>query len=46
MEDMLDADVPAAPRSYAFIQFSTGDGVARLVLNRAPANVLSVEMLE
>jgi cyclohexa-1,5-dienecarbonyl-CoA hydratase len=45
MEDMLDADVPAAPRSYAFIQFSTGDGVARLVLNRAPANVLSVEVL-
>ena len=45
MEDSLDADVPAAPRSYAFIQFSTADGVARLTLNRPPANVLSVEVL-
>ena len=45
MEDILDADAPATPRSYAFIQFSTADGVARLVLNRPPANVLSVEVL-
>ena len=45
MEDMLDADVPPAPRSYAFIQFSAADGVARLTLNRPPANVLSVEVM-
>jgi cyclohexa-1,5-dienecarbonyl-CoA hydratase len=45
MEDILDADVPVAPRSYAFIQFSRANGVARLVLNRPPANVLSVEVL-
>jgi cyclohexa-1,5-dienecarbonyl-CoA hydratase len=45
MEDILDTDVPAAPRSYAFIQFSRANGVARLVLNRPPANVLSVEVL-
>jgi cyclohexa-1,5-dienecarbonyl-CoA hydratase len=44
-DDLLDADVPAAPRPYSFIQFSTAGGVARLVLNRPPANVLSVEML-
>jgi cyclohexa-1,5-dienecarbonyl-CoA hydratase len=45
MEDMLNADVLAAPRSYAFIQFSTADGVARITLNRPPANVLSVEVM-
>jgi cyclohexa-1,5-dienecarbonyl-CoA hydratase len=45
MEDILDADVPVAPRSYAFIYFSRANGVARLVLNRPPANVLSVEVL-
>jgi cyclohexa-1,5-dienecarbonyl-CoA hydratase len=45
MEDTVDSDVPAPPRAYAFLQFSTADGVARLVLNRPPANVLSVEML-
>jgi cyclohexa-1,5-dienecarbonyl-CoA hydratase len=44
-EETADADVPAAPRAYAFIQLSAADGVARLVLNRPPANVLSVEML-
>jgi cyclohexa-1,5-dienecarbonyl-CoA hydratase len=44
-DDLLDADVPPAPRAYSFIQFSTAGGVARLVLNRPPANVLSVEML-
>jgi cyclohexa-1,5-dienecarbonyl-CoA hydratase len=45
MEDTLDADVPAAPRSYSFIQFAAAQGVARLTLNRPPANVLSVEVL-
>ena len=45
MEDTLNADVLAAPRSYAFIQFSAADGVARLTLNRPPANVLSVEVM-
>jgi cyclohexa-1,5-dienecarbonyl-CoA hydratase len=45
MEDTLDDDIPAAPRSYAFIQFAAANGVARLTLNRPPANVLSVEVL-
>jgi cyclohexa-1,5-dienecarbonyl-CoA hydratase len=33
-------------REYRFIQLETEDGVTRLTLNRPPANVLSVEMLE
>ena len=45
MDDLMDAEAAAAPRSYAFIQFAAADGVARLVLNRPPANVLSVEVL-
>jgi cyclohexa-1,5-dienecarbonyl-CoA hydratase len=36
----------AGARSYQFIQFDTAAGVARLTLNRAPANVLSLEMME
>jgi cyclohexa-1,5-dienecarbonyl-CoA hydratase len=45
MEDLQDADVPAAPRSYSFIHFSTAEGVARITLNRPPANVLSIEVM-
>jgi cyclohexa-1,5-dienecarbonyl-CoA hydratase len=45
MDELMDAEVPAAPRPFAFIQFGAADGVARLVLNRPPANVLSVEVL-
>jgi cyclohexa-1,5-dienecarbonyl-CoA hydratase len=44
MDDLQD-DVQAAPRSYSFIQFAVAEGVARLTLNRPPANVLSVEVL-
>jgi cyclohexa-1,5-dienecarbonyl-CoA hydratase len=42
-----DIDEYLAPRSdqYQLIQFSVEQGIARLVLNRAPANVLSVEMM-
>lgn len=45
MDDLQDADVQAAPRAYTFIQFALADGVARITLNRPPANVLSVEVL-
>lgn len=47
--DPSDFDVyaaAAATRSYQFIQFESAAGVARLTLNRAPANVLSLEMMD
>lgn len=47
LEDRQDVDVYAAsPRSYQFIQVDTVQGVARIVLNRPPANVLSIDMME
>ena len=46
MDDLQqDADVQAAPRAYSFIQLAVAEGVARVTLNRPPANVLSVEVL-
>jgi cyclohexa-1,5-dienecarbonyl-CoA hydratase len=48
-EDPHDVDVYApatATRGYQFVQFDTAGGVARLTLNRAPANLLSIEMME
>src|SRR5438132_3670331 len=46
MDDLQqDADVQAAPRAYTFIQLAVALGVARITLNRPPANVLSVEVL-
>ena len=46
-ETAQDVDVYAPrQRDYKFVQFGTTDGVARLVLNRPPANVLSLELLE
>jgi cyclohexa-1,5-dienecarbonyl-CoA hydratase len=48
-DDPHDADVyTATPRETEFrlIHFATAQGVARLTLNRPPANVLSVEMME
>ena len=48
-EDPHDGDVYAAPtaaRGYQFVQFDTAGGVARLTLNRAPANLLSIETME
>jgi len=47
-DDPHDFDVfaPAPEQSYRFIHFDTAQGVARITLNRPPANVLSVEMME
>jgi cyclohexa-1,5-dienecarbonyl-CoA hydratase len=47
-EDPHDVDVFAPPkdRSYKFIHFDTAQGIARLTLNRPPANVMSIEMME
>ena len=45
MDDLQDPDVQAAPRAYTFIHLAVAGGVARLTLNRPPANVLSVEVL-
>lgn len=48
-EDPHDEDVyatPTAVRGYQFVQFDMAGGVARLTLNRAPANLLSLEMME
>ncbi len=41
-----DAYSSTGARSYQLIQFDSAAGVARLALNRAPANVLSLEMME
>jgi cyclohexa-1,5-dienecarbonyl-CoA hydratase len=43
--DEPEPDAQPAPRTYRSIQFSTAEGVARLTLNRPPANVLSVEAM-
>jgi cyclohexa-1,5-dienecarbonyl-CoA hydratase len=47
-EDPHDIDVFAPPRdrTYRFIQFETTQGIARIILNRPPANVLSVDVME
>jgi cyclohexa-1,5-dienecarbonyl-CoA hydratase len=45
MDDLQEPDVQAAPRAYTFIQLVIAEGVARITLNRPPANVLSVEVL-
>ena len=47
-EDPHDFDVFAAPQEqgYRLIHFDTVSGVSRITLNRPPANVLSVEMME
>jgi cyclohexa-1,5-dienecarbonyl-CoA hydratase len=46
--DPHDVDVYASPRPTGFksISFDTAQGVARLTLNRPPANVLSIEMMD
>ena len=46
--DSHDSDIYAPPRSgeMKLVQFASAQGVARLTLNRPPANVMSVEMME
>jgi cyclohexa-1,5-dienecarbonyl-CoA hydratase len=48
LEDPHDVDVYAPPHetSYKFIQFDTVQGISRITLNRPPANVLSIEMMQ
>lgn len=41
----VDEFLSARRESYEHVQFTVEQGIARLVLNRAPANVLSVEMM-
>jgi cyclohexa-1,5-dienecarbonyl-CoA hydratase len=47
-DDPHDYDVYSQVRSdgYRFIQFEAAQGVARINLNRPPANVLSIELME
>jgi cyclohexa-1,5-dienecarbonyl-CoA hydratase len=47
-EDPHDFDVFAAPQAegYRLIHVDTVNGVCRITLNRPPANVLSIEMME
>lgn len=42
----VDAFAPEESRTFQHIQVDTQQGIVRITLNRAPANVLSVEMLE
>ncbi len=41
-----DVYAPPADRSYKFIQLDTAQGITRLTLNRAPANVLSIDLMQ
>src|SRR6185503_9489123 len=47
-DDPHETDIYSAPRAMGtqFIHFDTAQGISRLTLNRPPANVLSVEMME
>jgi cyclohexa-1,5-dienecarbonyl-CoA hydratase len=48
LEDPHDVDIYAPPRdpSYKFIQLSTVEGISRIILNRPPANVLSLDAMQ
>ena len=48
LEDPHDADIFAAPRETGFkhIQLDTVQGIARITLNRPPANVLVIDMMD
>jgi cyclohexa-1,5-dienecarbonyl-CoA hydratase len=48
LEDPHEHDVfaPQPERQYRFIRFEVVQGIARVVLDRPPANVLSIEMME
>jgi cyclohexa-1,5-dienecarbonyl-CoA hydratase len=41
-----DIFAPARERSYQFIQVDNVQGISRIALNRPPANVLSVDLME
>jgi cyclohexa-1,5-dienecarbonyl-CoA hydratase len=47
-DDPHDEDVfaPVGDRSFKHITFDTAQGITRVTLNRPPANVLSVEMMQ
>jgi cyclohexa-1,5-dienecarbonyl-CoA hydratase len=48
-DDPHDVDIYATTstaRGYKFLRFESAGGVARITLNRPPANVLSIEMME
>ena len=47
-DDPHDVDVyaPTRDQSFKFIQLDTVQGISRLTLNRPPANVLSVDMMQ
>ena len=47
-DDPHETDIYTTPRALGtlFIHFDTAQGISRLTLNRPPANVLSVEMME
>ncbi len=42
----LDAFAPEESRTFQHIQLDTSEGIVRITLNRPPANVLSIEMLQ
>jgi enoyl-CoA hydratase len=48
LENRQDVDVyaPQERRNFQHIQMDTVQGIARVVLNRPPANVLSIEMMD
>jgi cyclohexa-1,5-dienecarbonyl-CoA hydratase len=47
-DDPHDSDVyaPAAPAGYRYLQAVTAQGICRITLNRPPANVLSVDLMQ
>src|SRR5678816_374330 len=47
-EDPHDVDVYASSqeRGFKFIQLDTVQGISRITLNRPPANVLSIDMMQ
>jgi cyclohexa-1,5-dienecarbonyl-CoA hydratase len=42
----VDAFAPEESRTFQHIQLETAEGIVRITLNRPPANVLSIEMLQ
>ena len=48
IEGRQDEDLfaPSRNRTYQFVQLDVAQGIARMTLNRPPANVLSIEVME